>query len=359
MSFEALPGQLIAEPEQVQTKAGRCYSVFSPYHRTWLVAARRTVLPAPDAIAGVHGLESGVLPSLAEVGGAGAAAQLIPAGEAAARSRLAAWAARGISDYGNARNLLAVDGTSRLSQDLRFGLLSSLEVLEAIAGPQQTGVKDPVVQVNGADSTTFIAEMCWRDFYAHVLFAEPRVAREAWRRDNDGIRWLHDADGLAAWKEGRTGYPIVDAAMRQLMATGWMHNRTRMVAASFLVKHLLIDWREGEAHFMRHLVDGDPASNNGGWQWAASTGADAQPYFRIFNPVVQGQRYDPEGDYVRRWLPELAAAPVKDVHAPWTMPRMAQQAVACRIGKDYPEPIVDHAFARQRALAAFTAARVY
>ncbi len=194
------------------------------------------------------------------------------------------------------------------------------------------------MQVNGADSTTFIAEMCWRDFYAHVLFAEPRVAREAWRRDNDGIRWLHDADGLAAWKEGRTGYPIVDAAMRQLMATGWMHNRARMVAASFLVKHLLIDWREGEAHFMRHLVDGDPASNNGGWQWAASTGADAQPYFRIFNPVVQGQRYDPEGDYVRRWLPELAAAPVKDVHAPWTMPRMAQQAVACRIGRDYPEP---------------------
>jgi deoxyribodipyrimidine photo-lyase len=160
-----------------------------------------------------------------------------------------------------------------------------------------------------------------------------------------------------AWRAGRTGYPVVDAAMRQLHATGWMHNRARMIVASFLTKHLGVDWRVGEAHFMEHLVDGDPASNNGGWQWAASTGTDAQPYFRIFNPVAQGERHDPDGGYVRRWVPELAHVPVRYIHRPWTMPTEVQAAAGCRVGVDYPAPIVDHGPARARALEAFSVVR--
>jgi deoxyribodipyrimidine photo-lyase len=163
---------------------------------------------------------------------------------------------------------------------------------------------------------------------------------------------------LAAWQEGRTGYPVVDAAMRQLLASGWMHNRARMIAASFLTKDLLVDWRVGERHFMEHLVDGDLASNNGGWQWVASTGTDPQPYFRIFNPVAQGRRFDPDGAYVRRWLPELAAVPLVRLHEPWTMTPVEQAAAGCRIGLDYAAPVVDHALARARALDVYGASRV-
>ena len=203
----------------------------------------------------------------------------------------------------------------------------------------------------------FVAELAWRDFYAHVMWHDPASARRATRRAYDLVPWRDDEVAIAAWKSGRTGFPVVDAAMRQLAATGWMHNRARMIVASFLTKDLLVDWRVGEAWFMRHLLDGDLASNNGGWQWAASTGTDAQPYFRVFDPVAQGRRFDPDGAYVRRWVPELAGVPVGYLHAPWTMPDDAQTASCCRIGLDYPAPIVEHREARRRAIEAYAAVR--
>jgi deoxyribodipyrimidine photo-lyase len=204
---------------------------------------------------------------------------------------------------------------------------------------------------------TWLNELIWREFYINILHHFPRVRGHSFRSEYDRIGWDNEQTAFTAWCEGRTGYPVVDAAMRQLAQTGWMHNRARMIVASFLVKDLLIDWRWGERWFMQHLVDGDPAANNGGWQWVAGTGTDAAPYFRVFNPVLQGQKFDPQGAFVRRWLPELNQVPDKFVHHPWTMPMEEQQKAGCLIGPDYPAPIVDHGQARQRALAAFAQAR--
>ncbi len=331
IAFHQSPGQLIHEPEEVVRADGGRFAVFSPYHRRWQELPRRPVLDAPDEVPG------GVLPPAlrqsvtAVLGDPHPTAEpdlLLEPGEAAARARLEHWAGSdALREYDSGRDRLAADGTSRLSQDLRWGTLSAADVLARCDGP-------------GPGPSRFRSELAWRDFYAHLLWHEPRLAGESFRPELDGV-WATPSDDplVDAWREGRTGYPVVDAAMRQLLATGWMHNRARMIVASFLTKHLLVDWRVGEAHFMRHLVDGDPASNNGGWQWAASTGADAQPYFRIFNPALQGRRHDPAGDYVRRWVPELRAIAGPAVHEP--------------AGGRYLEPIVVHAEARQRALAAF------
>ncbi|GIW19551.1 MAG: hypothetical protein KatS3mg064_2708 [Tepidiforma sp.] len=207
------------------------------------------------------------------------------------------------------------------------------------------------------DSAKFVAEVAWREFYHHILWHHPRVLREPFQQAYAAIPWRDDPAAFDAWAAGRTGYPLVDAAMRELAATGYMHNRARMVAASFLAKDLLLDWRLGETHFMRHLVDGDVANNDGGWQWAASVGTDAQPYFRIFNPVLQAKKFDPEGVYLRRWLPELRRVHDRYLHEPWTMPLHVQQAAGCVIGRDYPAPIVDHAAARDRAVYLFEQAR--
>jgi deoxyribodipyrimidine photo-lyase len=272
--------------------------------------------------------------------------ELLPEpGESAARARLDRWLQRGIDDYGASRDQLGdEDGTSRLSQDLRFGLLSAAEVAARASG-------------DGEGRRRYVSELAWRDFYAHVLWHEPRLLRESFRPAMDeAFSRDEGSDAVTAWREGRTGYPVVDAAMRQLVASGWMHNRGRMVAASFLTKHLLVDRRIGEGQFWRHLVDGDHASNNGGWQWAASTGTDPQPYFRIFNPILQGKRFDTDGAYVRRWVPELARVPDEYIQEPWTMPEDAQRDAGCRIGVDYPAPIVDHVAARDRALEALAAA---
>jgi deoxyribodipyrimidine photo-lyase len=203
----------------------------------------------------------------------------------------------------------------------------------------------------------YTSEVVWREFYAHVLWHHPRVLREPFNRAFASLQTADDPEALEAWREGRTGYPVVDAAMRQLRVAGFVHNRARLVAASFLTKDLLQDYRNGEREFMRHLTDGDVASNNGGWQWTASTGTDPQPWFRIFNPVLQGKRFDPTGDYVRRWVPELGHVPSERIHEPWTMTPAEQAAAGVRIGIDYPRPIVDHAAARERALGAYTAAR--
>jgi len=255
--------------------------------------------------------------------------------------RLAHFLDSPVASYGSERDMLGLEtATSRISQDLRFGLLSPVEVVTR-------------ARAHGPLAEKFVAEVAWRDFYAHQLWHNPRLLREPMDIRFQQFPWRFDAADFAAWCEGRTGYPLVDAAMRQLAATGLMHNRARMVAASFLVKHLLIDWRIGEQFFMRRLVDGDPASNNGGWRWTAGCGAGAQPFFRIFSPILQGKRFDPGGEYVRRWLPALRDVPAEFVHAPWEMPEQLQVRTHCLVGRDYPAPIVDHREARQRALDAF------
>ena len=206
---------------------------------------------------------------------------------------------------------------------------------------------------NRKSAETWLNELVWREFYLSILYHYPHVRQRNFRSQYDAICWENDPEAFEAWCRGRTGYPIVDAAMRQLLQSGWMHNRARMIVASFLVKDLLIDWRWGERWFMQHLVDGDPAANNGGWQWTAGTGTDAAPYFRIFNPILQSKKFDPHGIYIRRWLPQLAAVPDKFVHEPWRMTAEIQKQAKCRIGHDYPHPIVDHAAARKRTVAAY------
>jgi deoxyribodipyrimidine photo-lyase len=209
----------------------------------------------------------------------------------------------------------------------------------------------------GQAVATWLNELIWREFYQAILYHFPHVLEHSFRPNLREIPWDNDAAAFAAWREGRTGYPVIDAAMRQLTHIGWMHNRARMIVASFLVKDLLIDWRWGERFFMQHLVDGDPAANNGGWQWTAGTGTDAAPYFRVFNPIIQGKKHDPQGGYVRRWVPELTEVPDRFIHEPWEMSAETQRSIGCIIGQDYPNPIVDHAWARERTLAAYAKAR--
>lgn len=343
-------GVLVHEPEDVLTGDGGPFSVYSPFRRAWERLDHGPVAGVPDKVPPLPGdLVPGAIPSLADLGlGERPTADvgLLPEpGESAARRRLDRWLAAGVDAYQSKRDRMdLVDGTSRLSGDLHLGLISPAEVVARVIGP-------------GDGRRTFINEIVWREFYAHVLFHRPQVRRRAFRAEFEALPWSDDDAAFVAWQTGRTGYPIVDAGMRQLAASGWMHNRARMIAASFLTKDLLIDWRRGEAHFMHHLVDGDVASNNGGWQWSASTGTDPQPYFRIFNPILQGKRFDPAGAYVRHWLPELAAVPTARIHAPWEMSDVEQAVARCRVGVDYPAPIVDHREARAQALAVYEAAR--
>jgi deoxyribodipyrimidine photo-lyase len=260
-------------------------------------------------------------------------------GEAGAAAALARFADERLAGYAEARDQLASQGTSRLSPHLHFGEITPAQVwlaAEAAVGGER-----------------FFAELGWREFAHHLLHHSPDLPTTPQRAAFAAFPWRNDAAGLAAWRRGETGYPIVDAGMRELWATGYMHNRARMIVASFLTKHLLIDWREGAAWFWDTLVDADLANNAASWQWAAGAGVDAVPYFRIFNPVLQGERFDAEGAYVRRWVPELARLPTAFVHKPWTAPRDALDAAGVALGRTYPRPIVDHAGARARALAAF------
>ncbi len=342
VTVHAKRGLYVHEPDEVLTRDGRPHVVYGPFRRTWESRPRRSPLPAPERVPGPAGAHPDPVPDL---GRPTADANLIPEpGERAARARLAAWLDAGVGEYGARRNRMDVDGTSRLSQDLRWGLLSPVEVVDRAEGP-------------GEGRRVFVSEIAWREFYAHVLSHHPRVAAEPFRAALAGVRWRDDPAGFEAWSEGRTGYPVVDAAMRQLRAAGFVHNRARMIAASFLAKHLLLDYRLGEAEFMRHLTDGDLASNNGGWQWTAGTGTDPQPWFRVFNPTLQGRRFDPDGEYVRRWVPELRDIPGGAVHEPWRLGADVLVAAGVQLGRDYPAPIVDHAAARDRALAVYGAAR--
>ena len=335
----ARKGRVVFESREVRTRTGGAYSVFTPYARNW---RERLAAGGPDPLRAprLRGLADVRAQGLAAGDAAASVAHLeAPApNEDAALRRLDAFVEHRMARYDEDRDRPAVDGTSRLSAALRFGLLSPAQCVRRALDAADA---DPRARA-GADK--WIGELIWRDFYAGILSEHPIAARSALKPAFRRLRWDDDPEAFAAWREGRTGYPIVDPGMRQLAATGWMHNRVRMIAASFLVKDLLINWRRGEEHFMACLVDGDPASNNGGWQWAASTGSDAVPYFRIFNPTAQGERFDPEGDYVRRYVPELAGLPGRSAHRPWDSPLAAA---------GYAPPIVDHAERRQIALARY------
>ncbi len=330
---EARAGRFVHAPGEVVTGVGGPFRVFTPFYRQWQ-AVPWEAWPEPGS-ARVEADPGEGIPE--------AAPPLMDGGEAAAEARLEAFLA-GADRYHGERDRPDLDTTSRLSADLKFGTISPRTVVRRVDGP-------------GKGREAFIRQLAWREFYAHLLAAFPHTRRGAMRPEYDRVAWREDPEGLAAWEEGHTGYPFVDAAMRQLRAEGWIHNRARMVAASFLVKDLLIDWRRGERHFLRWLVDGDVAQNVGNWQWVAGTGADAAPYFRVFNPVTQGRRFDPDGDYVRRWVPELARLPVPALHAPWEAAPAVLAAVGVVLGETYPLPIVDHAEARAATISAYEAAR--
>ena len=326
-------GRYVHAPGRIRTEAGDPYRVFTPFHRRW---AATPWDPWPES--GEASVSADPGDGVPEEG-----AGVMAGGEHAAADRLAVFLDR-VDGYDEERDRPDLDTTSRLSADLKFGAIAPRTVA--------AGVGDETEARRG-----FVRQLAWRDFYAAVMDAFPHTATRAMRSEYDGIRWRDDPEALAAWREGRTGYPIVDAGMRQLAAEGWMHNRVRMITASFLVKDLLIDWRLGERHFRRMLVDADVPQNVGNWQWVAGTGTDAAPYFRVFNPVAQGKRFDPNGEYVRRWVPELAGLEAPAVHAPWEAGPLEVSAAGVVLGDTYPAPIVDHAEARVEALAAYEAAR--
>ncbi len=340
------PGLTVQPFEKLLKADGAPYTVFTPFSRMWRgLPFPGAPLPAPDhlpALPPIAGLELPEAPRHP-------ANSPFSAGELQARRRLEAFCASALGRYAGEHDRMNLEGTSGLSPYLRFGMLSARQAAWATYEAEAQAADASARR--GAE--TWLNELIWREFYAAILYHFPFVRRAAFRPELRDIHWRNDPDDFAAWAAGRTGYPVVDAGMRQLQAIGWMHNRARMITASFLTKDLLIDWRLGERHFMQHLLDGDPASNNGGWQWTAGTGTDAAPYFRVFNPVLQGIKFDPAGDYVRRWLPELAAVPNTFIHTPWKMPAELQHRLGCHIGQDYPAPIVDHAEARVRVLAAY------
>lgn len=333
VNLEEHDGVYVHPPGSVLTAAGTPYRVFTPFHRRWselpspAAAAPGPAVPTADPGAGIP--ECGAPP--------------IDSGEDAARRRLDAFLDRA-DRYDDDRDRFALDATSHLSMDLKYGWIGPRSVLTVTAG-------------DTPGRRSFTRQLAWRDFYGHLLAFDPGLVAGAMRPEYDAIEWRNAPDDLEAWRHGMTGYPIVDAAMRQLVAEGWIHNRLRMLAASFLVKDLLIDWRLGERFFRRNLLDGDVAQNAGNWQWVAGTGTDATPYFRIFNPVTQSRRYDADGAYIRRWIPELAGLPDRHVHAPWEASAQQLAAAGVTLGDTYPAPLVDHALARRRTLDAYGAVK--
>jgi deoxyribodipyrimidine photo-lyase len=341
---------VVFERSEVLTQGGGPFSVFTPYKNAWLKKLTPFYLSAwpiakhAQALAPPPAGELGV-PSLASLGFAPTNLHQLrlPSGPVGGQELLAEFLER-IDRYDETRDFPAVKGPSYLSTHLRFGTVSIRQLARAAHHRHEAGSRG---------ASVWLSELIWRDFYHQVLHHHPRVARQAFKPDYDRIRWepgAHAESLYAAWCEGRTGYPLVDAAMHQINQTGYMHNRLRMVVASFLTKDLGLDWRRGEAYFALHLNDFDLAANNGGWQWAASSGCDAQPYFRIFNPVTQSEKFDPEGKFIRRYLPQLAGLPDKLIHAPWQARPIDLQAAGVELGKDYPLPVVAHDAARARTL---------
>jgi deoxyribodipyrimidine photo-lyase len=342
-------GGYLVDPSRPRTQGGKPYTVFTPFWRSIAEVERRPVHRAPTALPPLPpGLRKGRLPSAAalNIDNSEVPEPVVEPGEAAARVALARWLRADLDCYADRHDALSDPGTSVLSPYLRWGCLSARECEERA---QHHG---------GAGAAAFIRQLAWRDFYAHQLLMYPKnIGQEFQERYRHGLRWADDAEALAAWKAGETGYPLVDAGMRQLARTGWMHNRARLVVGSFLTKDLHIDWRDGERHFARLLLDGEPAQNNGNWQWIASVGADPAPYFRrLFNPMLQQRKFDPDGRYVRTWVPELADVPDAKLTEPWTMSDDEQAAAGCVIGTDYPAPLVDHAHEREVAKQRYGAA---
>jgi deoxyribodipyrimidine photo-lyase len=357
--FHSFKDQVIFEKSEVLTQAGQPFSVFTPYKNAWLkrMAAEPACLealavePWADRLAPPR--PGDALPALAELGFEAARGDAEPAAGMSGASALFERFLARLADYGNARDFPEQDATSHLSPHLRFGTLSVRHLVRTVNQLVANGA-------GGAGAAVWLAELIWREFYAMILFHHPHVAERAFKPAFDALQWEGGAvarAAFAAWCEGRTGYPLVDAAMMQLNRTGFMHNRLRMVTASFLVKDLGIDWRWGERYFALRLNDYELASNNGGWQWAASTGCDAQPWFRIFNPVTQSRKFDAEGRFIRRYLPQLAALDAREIHAPWLVPQAVLERNGVRLGRDYPAPIVDHEEARKRTLERYEAVR--
>lgn len=332
-------GDVLFPPEEWE----RPYKVFTPFARACRARPAPEPLPAPASLPAPERVPEG---ERLEDWGLEAPADAAlgdgwTPGEDAARAALGRWLEDGLARYHRDRDRPDTEGTSRLSPHLAFGEISARTVWAAAAASGAAGVD------------AFLNELLWRDFARHLLHHFPQLPDRPLKPAFAAFPWRDDAAALAAWQEGRTGYPIVDAGMRQLRRTGWMHNRVRMIAASFLVKDLLLPWQAGAAWFAARLADADIASNAANWQWVAGCGVDAAPYFRVFNPVVQGERHDPRGRYVRQWLPELAGLPDNIIHRPWQAPEAVLAGAGVRLGRDYPPPLVDHAEARRRALAAF------
>lgn len=350
IAFSDYKDQVLLEKNEVLTQQGQPYSVFTPYKRAWLQkldAFQRTPYPVQRYAQHLAALPSPSppLPTLEALGftPTNLPTLALPTGMSGAQQLLQDFLPR-LHAYHEARDFPGRKGVSYLSVHLRFGTISIRQLAALAAQQAATGCQ-------GAQ--TWLAELAWRDFYFMILYHHPQVVTHAFKPEYDDVAWDEAPDLWQAWCAARTGYPLVDAAMRQLLQTGYMHNRLRMVVASFLTKHLGIDWRRGERFFAQHLNDYDLAANNGGWQWAASTGCDAQPYFRIFNPILQSQKFDPQGRFIRRYLPELARVPDKHLHFPAAMKPTELAACGLRLGVDYPQPIVEHAQARTRTLLRF------
>jgi deoxyribodipyrimidine photo-lyase len=344
IAFLQFKDQAIFDGDEILTQAGRPYTVFTPFKNAWLKRLTSADYGTCICTGRLAPCASEGIPTLAEIGFAPTDLEAvgIRPGMSGARTLWKDFSAGRIGYYCEMRDFPALKGVSYLSVHLRFGTIPVRELV-------RFAVEN--------EANAWLNELIWRDFYFMILDRFPQVASGAFRPEYDAIRWDDWPAGLSAWREGCTGYPLVDAAMRQLAHSGWMHNRLRMVVASFLSKDLGIDWRHGERHFAEHLNDFDLSANNGGWQWAASTGCDAQPYFRIFNPVTQSEKFDPQGKFIRRYVPELAHIPDRYVHAPWKMGQADQAALGFMIGRDYPAPIVDHAAARVRTLERYAVVR--
>ncbi len=351
LNVNSFNASLLNEPWSFTTGSGGHYKVFTPYWKAvWSNYRVPDVLDAPASLAGPKlpgdAIEDwGLHPSEPDWS-VGFETFWTP-GEAGAARRLEQFLDGPVNSYGEDRNRPDMTGTSGLSPHLRWGEIGPAQIWRAVTAAMETG------KVDDGNARIFLSELVWREFSYVLLYHHPDLSHENYNRDFRHMPWQENPGPLRAWQRGQTGYPIVDAGMRQLWQTGWMHNRVRMIVASFLTKHLMVPWQRGEDWFWDTLVDADPAANAASWQWVAGSGADAAPYFRVFNPITQGEKFDKSGDYVRKWCPELAKLPGKYLHSPWTAPPATLSAAGIRLGETYPRPLIDHMTARKRALEAY------